>query len=82
MIPLHCPEGKTFGQEGKVVLDVLTSGAITSPWTGRSMCSFTTWVTGNGKYNAVDSNTFPLGVIYDGSNYHCYPEGDGWVIVR
>ena len=37
---------------------------------------------GNGKYNAVESKTFPLGVIYDGSNYHCRPEGDGLVIVR
>ena len=36
----------------------------------------------NGKYNAVESTTFPLGVIYDGSNYHCRPEGNGWVIVR
>ena len=36
----------------------------------------------NGKYNAVESETFPLGVIYDGSNYHCRPEGDGLVIVR
>ena len=37
---------------------------------------------GNGKYNVVGSKTFPLGVIYDGSNYHCRPEGDGLVIVR
>ena len=37
---------------------------------------------GNGKYNIVENKTFPLGVIYDGSNYHCRPEGDGLVIVR
>ena len=38
--------------------------------------------TGNGKYNVVDSKTFPLGVIYDGSNYYCRPEGTGFVIIR
>ena len=37
---------------------------------------------GNGKYQAVDYAAFPLGVIYAGHNYHCRPEGDGWVIVR
>ena len=37
---------------------------------------------GNGKYYVVDYEAFPLGVIYDGSNYHCRPEGNGWVIVR
>ena len=36
----------------------------------------------NGKYNVVDYEAFPLGVIYDGGNYHCRPEGNGWVIVR
>ena len=36
----------------------------------------------NGKYNVVDSKTFPLGVIYAGSNYSCRPEGAGLVIVR
>ena len=36
----------------------------------------------NRKYNVVENKTFPLGVIYDGCNYHCRPEGDGWVIVR
>ena len=36
----------------------------------------------NGKYNIVEGKAFPLGVIYDGSNYHCRPEGDGAVIVR
>ena len=38
--------------------------------------------TGNGKYNVVESETFPLGVIYDGSNYFCRPEGAGFVIIR
>ena len=33
---------------------------------------------GNGKYNVVESKTFPLGVIYDGSNYFW----DGRVIMR
>ena len=32
----------------------------------------------DGKYNVVDSKTFPLGVIYDGSNYYW----DGRVIMR
>ena len=32
----------------------------------------------NGKYNVVESKTFPLGVIYDGSNYFW----DGRVIMR
>ena len=36
----------------------------------------------NGKYSVVESSAFPLGVIYDGSNYHCRQESDGWVIVR
>ena len=36
----------------------------------------------NGKYQVVDYKDFPLGVIYAGSNYHCRPEGNGWVIVR
>ena len=36
----------------------------------------------SGKYTAVESTTFPLGVIYAGHNYHCRPEGDGRVIVR
>jgi hypothetical protein len=36
----------------------------------------------NGKYQVVDYQAFPLGVIYAGSNYHCRPEGNGWVIVR
>ena len=30
------------------------------------------------KYSVVESNTFPLGIIYDGSNYYC----DGQVIMR
>ena len=38
--------------------------------------------TGSGKYNVVENKTFPLGVIYDGSNYHCRPEGAGFVIIR
>ena len=33
---------------------------------------------GNGKYNVVDYEAFPLGVIYDGSNYYW----DGRVIMR
>ena len=33
---------------------------------------------GNGKYRVVESGTFPLGVIYDGSNYYW----DGRVIMR
>ena len=36
----------------------------------------------NGKYSVVESSTFPLGVIYDGSNYLCRQGSDGWVIVR
>ena len=32
----------------------------------------------NGKYNVVESSTFPLGVIYDGSNFYW----DGRVIMR
>ena len=32
----------------------------------------------NGKYSVVESKTFPLGVIYSGSNYYC----DGRVIMR
>ena len=36
----------------------------------------------DGKYHVVENKTFPLGVIYEGSNYHCRPEGNGWVIVR
>jgi len=36
----------------------------------------------NGKYNVVENKAFPLGVIYDGCNYYCRPEGNGWVIVR
>lgn len=35
-----------------------------------------------GKCRVAESKTFPLGVIYDGSNYHCRPEGDGLAIVR
>ena len=37
----------------------------------------------NGKYNVVEGKAFPLGVIYDGCNYHCRPEGEnGFVITR
>ena len=41
----------------------------------------------NGKYQVVESETFPLGVIYSGCNYYCRPasrtEGeDGLVIIR
>ena len=38
----------------------------------------------NGRYSAVESNIFPLGVIYDGCNYYCRPASreEGLAIIR
>ena len=38
----------------------------------------------NGKYQVVESDTFPLGVIYSGSNYYCRPasQEEGLAIIR
>ena len=81
VIPLYCPEGKTFGQEEKVVLEV-AADRIFLAFDQDGKEYVLVYNLGNGKYYVVDYEAFPLGVIYDGSNYYCRPEGEGWVIVR